>query len=91
MVLDAKYWGRFLDNETLELRVRGGLFGANFSEMPIIFKRRRPEQWYGIFWLWETWACLIFGLGLLWSIWQDHRSLHPKAKAQPVPKESAAT
>jgi len=50
-----------------------------------LWHRRRPEIWWGIAWLWESWACLVLGIGLVWSIWHDYRTLRSKAKAQPEP------
>ncbi len=46
--------------------------------------RRRPEQWYGIFWLWEAWAVLAFGIGLAWSAWKDWKRLMPVWKPMDI-------
>ena len=46
---------------------------------------RRPEEWWGIFWLWEFWAAVFFGGLLLWSLWRDRRyfkSLAAKGAAE---------
>lgn len=38
-----------------------------------IWHRRRPEQGYGTFWLWEAWAVMVFGVGLIYSLYHDRR------------------
>jgi len=39
------------------------------------YRRRRPEWWWGVFYLWEFWLTAAFGVMLLWSIWRDGRVL----------------
>lgn len=39
----------------------------------VIHRRRRPEQWWGVFWLWETWAVMVIGIALIYSLYRDHR------------------
>lgn len=38
-----------------------------------VWQRRRPEQWWGIAWLWEFWMTVVFGGLLVWSIVRDQR------------------
>ncbi len=42
-----------------------------------VFRRRRPEWWWGIFCLWEFWLTVGFALLLSWSVWRDRRTLRP--------------
>jgi WD40 repeat protein len=41
----------------------------------LILHRRLPEWWWGIAWLPEFWFTLVFGVGLVWSVWRDRRRL----------------
>ena len=41
--------------------------------LPELFRRRRPEWWWGIFWLKEFWATVVFGSLLIWSLWRDRK------------------
>jgi hypothetical protein len=41
----------------------------------ILWKRQRPERWWGVLCLWEFWAALIFSLALLGSLRRDWRGL----------------
>jgi WD40 repeat protein len=38
-----------------------------------LLSRCRPEYWWGVAWLPEFWATLLFGVGLGWSVWRDKR------------------
>ena len=38
-----------------------------------LWYRRRPEQWWGIAWLYELWINLAFSCGLVWSVKADRR------------------
>ena len=40
-----------------------------------VWTRTRPEQWYGVFYLKEFWATLLFSLALLWSLRRDWKGL----------------
>jgi len=40
-----------------------------------VWGRRRPEWWWGVFWLWELWLTAAFGVMLSWSLWRDRRAL----------------
>ncbi len=50
-------------------------FPYPYQEKIVIYRRRRPEWWWGIAWLWEFWLTLAFGLGLAWSLWRDWKGL----------------
>ncbi len=39
----------------------------------LVYRRRRPEWWWGVAWLPEFWLTLVLGVGLLWSLWRDQR------------------
>jgi len=40
-----------------------------------IFHRRRPEWWWGVFWLWEFWLTAAFAGLFIWSVVRDRRRL----------------
>ena len=44
-----------------------------------VFSKRRPEWWWGIFWLWEFWLTVAFAALFIWSVLRDRRSLAPSA------------
>ncbi len=46
------------------------------------YRRRRPEWWWGVFYLWEFWLTAAFGWLFIWSVVRDRRSL--SAKPEPV-------
>lgn len=37
----------------------------------VIWKLKRPTAWYGVAWLPEFWLTVVFGAGLVWSLWRD--------------------
>ncbi len=43
-----------------------------------IYRRRRPEWWWGIFWLWEFWLTVAFAGLFVWSVVRDRRALRGK-------------
>ena len=47
----------------------------NIDRRTLIWHRRRPEYWYGIFYLPTFWLTAGFGLGLVWSLWKDRKTL----------------
>jgi len=52
--------------------------------MAELWHRRRPEWWYGIAWLPESWLTLIFGIALLWSLRRDWKRFGtPKKSIEP--------
>jgi WD40 repeat protein len=40
-----------------------------------IWRRRRPEYWWGLAWLPEFWLAAAFAGALMWSVWRDRRTL----------------
>jgi hypothetical protein len=38
-----------------------------------VYRRRRPEWWWGVFYLKELWATVIFAAFFAWSLWRDRR------------------
>ena len=48
----------------------------------LIYGRRRPEWWWGVFWLWEFWLTAAFAALFVWSVVRDRRSL--RAKEEPT-------
>ena len=44
-----------------------------------LWRRRRPEYWWGAAWLPEFWLTVVLGAGLVWSLWRD-RGLSSKFK-----------
>jgi hypothetical protein len=62
---------------------------ASFPITPIfdyidIWHRRRPEWWWGVAYLPEFWFTIIFGFGLVWSVWRDRRGLGLKPADTPA-------
>ena len=53
----------------------GGYNGAT------VYRRRRPEWWWGIFWLWEFWLAAAFAGLFAWSAWRDRRALAESVRA----------
>jgi WD40 repeat protein len=51
-----------------------------------VWTQRRPEAWWGLAWLPEFWCVIVFGVGLIWSIWRDQRSR--SASTNPLPLAS---
>jgi WD40 repeat protein len=45
-----------------------------------LYRRRRPEYWWGLAWLPEFWATLLFAGAFGWSVWRDRRQLRVKAE-----------
>ena len=44
-----------------------------------IYRRRRPEWWWGVFWLWEFWLTVAFAGLFVWSVVRDRRALKARA------------
>ena len=40
-----------------------------------IWRRRRPEWWWGVFWLWEFWLTAALAAIFVWSVVRDRRRL----------------
>ena len=46
-----------------------------------IYRRRRPEWWWGVFWLTEFWATVFLAGLFAWTVWRDRRALSRPAAA----------
>ena len=55
------------DGQRLVSAGRIGTFG--------IYRRRRPEWWWGIFWLKEFWLTVVFAGVFVWSVVRDRQLL----------------
>ncbi len=51
------------------------LVTAGYDNTARVWERRHPDYWWGLAWLPEFWVTLALGVGLLWSLWRDRRSL----------------
>ncbi|MHC5054147.1 MAG: WD40 repeat domain-containing protein [Planctomycetota bacterium] len=40
-----------------------------------VWRRVRPERWWGVLWLWHFWVIVALGVALAWSGWRDLRRL----------------
>jgi len=40
-----------------------------------VWRRRRPEWWWGVFYLWEFWLTALFAAIFVWSVVRDRRAL----------------
>jgi len=47
-----------------------------------IWRRRRPEWWWGVFWLWEFWLTVAFAGLFVWSVVRDRRVF--RLRSQPA-------
>ena len=45
----------------------------------VVWHRRRPEWWWGVFYLWEFWLTVLFAALLIWSILRDRKALRREA------------
>jgi len=54
---------------------RDGLMLASASDDGTvrIYRSRRPEWWWGVFWLWEFWLTATFAAIFVWSVIRDCR------------------
>jgi len=50
-----------------------------------IYRRRRPEWWWGVFYLWEFWLTAAFAGVFFWSVWRDRRVFRHPPSPQPSP------
>ncbi len=55
--------------------------GTGNWEGLVIFRRRRPERWWGVFYLWEFWLTAAFAALFVWSVVGDRRALGGKEAA----------
>jgi len=60
--------------------------GGTYTE---VWRRRRPEWWWGVFWLWEFWLTVAFAGVFAWSVWRDRRALGNKPPS-PRPESGSA-
>ncbi|MCY3021699.1 MAG: hypothetical protein NTW87_22025 [Planctomycetota bacterium] len=44
-------------------------------DTPFLWRRRRPEYWWGVAWLPEFWLTAVFAGAFVWSVWRDRKSL----------------
>jgi len=56
-----------------------------------VWKRRRPEYWWGVAWLPEFWVTLILGVALLWSLRRDMLNLKTAGEPNSAPPQSPAS
>jgi len=48
---------------------------------PAIWRRRYPEWWWGVFYLWELWLTVAFAGVFVWSVVRDRSALRRKETA----------
>jgi len=70
----SSFRAKFLSNDEIEREP------SLIAESPRIelWHRRRPEWWYGIAYLPESWLTLLFALALLWSLRRDWQQFAAK-------------
>ena len=44
-----------------------------------LWRRRRPEYWWGVAWLPEFWLTAVFAVSLIWSVWRDKKRIGKSA------------
>ena len=59
----------------------GRIVTAGVDGAARVWKRRRPEWWWGVFWLWEFWLTAVFAGLFVWSVVRDRRALGKKEAA----------
>jgi len=60
------------------------ILGGNEKEtgyVGYIYRRRRLEWWWGVFWLWEFWLTAVLAGVFVWSVVRDRRALGAQASA----------
>ena len=40
-----------------------------------VWRRVRPEWWWGVFWLPQFWAVVLLAPAFIWSLWRDYKRL----------------
>ena len=63
--------GQYLSTVSHESNTQGGFY-AN-SDLTL-WKRMRPEHWWGVAWLPEFWLTVLCGGVLGWSLWRDAKA-----------------
>ncbi len=48
---------------------------ASYDKTARVWRRHRPEQWWGVAWMPEFWVTVGLGLGLPYSLWRDQGAL----------------
>jgi len=59
---------------------------AHAADGVVCFRRRRPEWWWGVFWLWEFWLTAVFAGLFVWSVVRDRRALLKKSCSESGPR-----
>ena len=54
-----------------------------------IYRRRRPEWWWGVFWLWEFWLTAALAAVFVWSVARDRTALRATVPS-PRPESGSA-
>ena len=52
---------------------------ASADYMARVWRRVRPEWWYGVFWLPQFWFAALFAVGFAWSLLRDYKKLMRQA------------
>jgi len=58
-----------------------GRFGEDGGTTGFLYRRRRPEWWWGVFYLSEFWLTAVFAGVFVWSVWRDRRRLADRGGA----------
>jgi len=66
----------FLGNDRVMLDVNDEAGGPSMLR---VLRRIRPEQWWGVLWLWHFWLIFALGVALAWSAWRDIRRMERRA------------
>lgn len=74
--------GRSNPTYFMDYRVNGH-YSATGGPFIGIYKRNRPDSWWGIAWLPEFWMAVVFGTALFWSLRRDFRMLQDGRKPAP--------
>jgi WD40 repeat protein len=53
---------------------------SDWGNLGIIYRRIRPERWWGVFWLWHFWLIVALGVAVVWSGWRDVRRMRRLAR-----------
>ena len=48
---------------------------AGLSNATRVWRRVRPEWWWGVFWLPQFWFTVLFATGFIWSLRRDYKRL----------------
>ncbi len=90
-IVDGEHGGKLADLRESPGPFGGGplpapAFSSDGREIAIavhasvtIYRRRRPEWWWGVFYLWEFWLTAAFAGLFIWSVVRDRRALAKEA------------